>query len=96
MQVVGVGEPGNLRQVEGRQPDPHADEDGFQGFARPHLKDLVLLDGDALRIPHFKPCEQDVQGRLVFLIFLPHLGGGQHLHHHRKVLFLLGRFMHEI
>ena len=30
---------------------------------------MVLLHGNALRVPHFKPCEQDIQGGLVFLIF---------------------------
>ena len=57
---------------------------------------MVLLHGNALRIPHLQTGEQDVQGGLVFLIFLPHLGGGQHLHHHGEILFFLWGFMHEI
>ena len=57
---------------------------------------MVLFHGNALRVPHLQTGEQDVQGRLVFLIFLPHLGGGQHLHHHGKVLFIFWGFVHEI
>ena len=96
MEVVGVGQPCNLRQVEGRQPHPYANQDALECFAGPHLEDMVLLDGNALRIPHFKPCEQDVQRGFVLLIFLSDLCGGQHLHHHGKVLFLRRRFVHEI
>ena len=96
MEIVGIGQPCNLRQVEGRQPNAHTNQDTLECFARPHLKDMVLLHGDALRVPHFKPCEQDVQRRLVFLIFLPHLGSSQHFHHHSEVLFFRRRFVHEV
>lgn len=29
MEVVGIGEPGDLRQVEGRQPDADTNQNGF-------------------------------------------------------------------
>ena len=29
MEVVGIGEPGDLRQVEGRQPDANTNQNGF-------------------------------------------------------------------
>ena len=96
MEVVSVGQPCDLRQVESRQPDADADQDTLECFSGPHLKDMILLDGDALRVPHFKPCEQDVQGGLVFLIFFPDFRCRQHFHHHGKVLFFFWGFMHEI
>ena len=57
---------------------------------------MVLLHSNAFRVPHFKPCEQDIQGRLVFLIFLPDFRSRQHFHHHGEVLFLRRRFMHQV
>ena len=41
-----------------------------------------------LRISHFKPVEQLVQGRLKLLVVLPHLCRSDHLHDHREVLFI--------
>ena len=29
MEVIGIGEPGDLRQVEGGQPDANTDQNGF-------------------------------------------------------------------
>ena len=96
MEIVGIGQPCDLRQVESGQPHPYADQDALECFSSPHLKDMVLLHGDALRVPHFQTGKQDIQRGFVFLIFFPHFRCGQHLHHHGEVLFFRRRFMHEV
>ena len=68
----------------------------FKVLPAPHLKDMVLLDGDALRVPHLQAGEEDVQRGFVPFFFLLHLGCGQHLHDHAEVLFLRRRFVFEV
>ena len=96
MEVVGVGQPCDLRQIKSGETHADTDQDAFECLASSHLKDMVLLHSNAFRVPHFKPCEQDIQGRLVFLIFLPDFRSRQHFHYHGEVLFLRRRFMHQV
>ena len=45
---------------------------------------------------HFQTLKQNVQGRLVGRVILPHVTGSQHFHNHREVLFLRRCFVKEI
>ena len=53
MEIIGVSKTGDLGQIKSRQYDTHADQNTLEGFASSHLKNTVLLYGDALRVPHF-------------------------------------------
>ena len=57
---------------------------------------MVLLDGNAFRVTHLEPLEQNIQRRLEVLVFFPHFGSRQHLHDHGEVLLVLRRFMDEV
>ena len=48
--VVVVRDGPDLGQIEGRQTHGGGHEDAFGSFARGHLKDLILPDGDAVRL----------------------------------------------
>ena len=61
VQLIRHGQPVDLRQVEGGQPHTDAHQNRFCGFAGGLLKDAVLLDRDAVRLPFRKPLEQHVQ-----------------------------------
>ena len=47
--VIVVGDGTDLWQIEGSQADSGGDQDAFRGFARGHLKDLVLPHRHAVR-----------------------------------------------
>ena len=49
-----------------------------------------------VRLPHFQPFKQFVQRRGVFVAVLPHICRTQHLHDHRKVLFVGRCFVFQI
>uniref|UniRef100_UPI00402971EA hypothetical protein n=1 Tax=Gemmiger formicilis TaxID=745368 RepID=UPI00402971EA len=51
------------------------------------FENAVLLTSDAVGFTHFQALEQDVQRGLVVVIVLMDFCGGNHLHHHREVLF---------
>ena len=57
-----VGDGLDLGQVEGGQADGGGDQDALGGLARGHLKDLVLVDGHAVRLFPLDSLEQQVQG----------------------------------
>ena len=49
-----------------------------------------------VRLPHFQPFKQLVQRRSVFVAVLPHIRRTQHLHDHRKILFVGRRFILQV
>ena len=85
----------DLGQVEGRQTHSGGHKDALGSFARSHLKDLILLDGDAVRLFPFNGAEQQIQRRDVVLVVLLHLRVFQHPHDHREVLLGLRRLLEQ-
>ena len=51
------------------------------------FENAVLLTSDAVGFAHFQALEQDVQRGLVVVVILVDFSSGDHLHHHREVLF---------
>ena len=96
MQLIGHGQPGDLRQIEGSQPDTDAHQYGLGGFSGGLLVNAVLLDGNAFGVMHGQTLEEDIQRRLVALVLLLDLGAAQQLHNHAEVLFFRRGFMQQI
>ena len=59
--IVVVRDGPDLGQIEGRQTHGGGHEDAFGSFARGHLKDLILPDGDAVRLFPLHGAEQQIQ-----------------------------------
>ena len=74
IQLIGIGQFGDLRQVEGCQTDTDTDQDGLGGLSCRLLVDVVLLHGNAVRVPHLQTVKQNVQRGLVVLILFLYLG----------------------
>ena len=94
--IIRISEPCYLGQVEGREPNTHTDQDGFQGLAGTHLEDVVLLDSNAFRVAHLESLEQNIQRRFEVFVFFSDFGSRQHFHDHGKVLLVLRCFMDEV
>ncbi|CUN24752.1 Uncharacterised protein [Agathobacter rectalis] len=73
IQFIGIGQLGDLRQVEGCQTDTNTDQDGLGGLSCRLLVNVVLLDGNAVRVPHLQTVKQNVQRGLVVLILFFYL-----------------------
>ena len=73
IQLIGIGQFGDLRQVEGCQTDTDTDQDGLGGLSCRLLVDVVLLHGNAVRVPHLQTVKQNVQRGLVVLILFFYL-----------------------
>ena len=54
IQLIGIGQLGDLRQIEGCQTDTDTDQDGLGGLSCRLLVDVVLLHGNAFRVPHLQ------------------------------------------
>ena len=96
MQFIGHGQPGNLRQVEGSQPDPDTHQYGLGGFAGGLLVNAILLDRNAFRVTHGQTLEEDIQRRLEVFILLFDLSTAQEFHDHAEVLFLRRGLMQQV
>ena len=83
----------DLGQVKGGQTHSGRHKDALGSLARRHLKDLILPDGDAVRLLPFNGAEQQIQRRDVVLVVLFYLRVFQHPHDHGKVLLGLRRLL---
>ena len=73
IQFISIGQLGNLRQIEGCQPDTYTDQDGLGGLSCRLLVNVILLDGNAVRVPHLQTVKQNVQRGLVVLVLFFYL-----------------------
>ena len=91
--IVVVRDGPDLGQVKGGQTHSGGHKDALGSLARRHLKDLILPDGDAVRLLPFNGAEQQIQRRDVVLVVLFYLRVFQHPHDHGKVLLGLRRLL---
>ena len=57
---------------------------------------LVILHGYMVGVAHFQPFKEFIQRRGVFVHILSDISGTQHLHNHRKILFIGRRLVLQI
>lgn len=62
IQFISIGQLGDLRQIEGCQPDTYTDQDGLGGLSCRLLVNVILLDGNAVRVPHLQTVKQMSRG----------------------------------
>ena len=86
----------NLRKIELFQANTQRNQNTFSCFARSQLENMVLFYGQMFGVSKFKAREQFIQNAFISFIFFPNLGSIDHLHYHRKVLFLGWSFKDEI
>lgn len=96
LHFICLGDSRKRCQVELFQMGDQGDLNGFQRLAAAGVVALVVPHGDMLGISTFQPLEQLVQGRHIFLVVLFHIPSTDHVHDHREVLLLRGRFVVEI
>ena len=73
IQLIGIGQLGDLRQVKSCQTDTDTDQDGLGGLSCRLLVDVVLLHGNAVRVPHLQTIKQNVQRGFVVLVLFFYL-----------------------
>ena len=96
IQFVCLSDTGQGFQVELLQSGNQRDLNGLQGFGTAGAIVLVVFQGDMLRVLHFQPIKEFIQGGVEILHVLPDFTGPDHFHNHGEVLLFLRCFIMQI
>ena len=85
-----------LRNIEGGKAGAAANQDGFQGLAGSQFEFAVLLHSEVVRVLLLQLGEQNIHGRLKFLVVLSGLRCVDELQQREEVLFFRLRLVPDV